>query len=193
MTVHIIMGRVSSNNTECFPVTSNQANAYIALFYIYNADAIWSIPIKSRSKEELLRAIIEVYTWLTARGYQPFLHKMGNETSHDIEAFIALEQVKLQYTPPDMHHTNPAKRAVHTWKNHFMAGIAGLPPSFPLAHWCQLMTQSNAKLNMMHPCYLNPLLSAHKALEGTFLFDTTPMAPISMEVLVHQKPSQRKM
>ncbi len=73
-----------------------------------------------------------------------------------------------------------------------MAGLAGLPPSFPLAHWCQLMTQGNATLNMMRWCCLNPLLSAHEALEGTFSFDATPMAPLGTEVLVHQKSSQRK-
>jgi hypothetical protein len=37
----------------------------------------------------------------------------------------------------------------------------------------------------------NPLLSAHKALEGTFSFDATPMAPLGTEVLVHMKPNQR--
>jgi hypothetical protein len=52
--------------------------------------------------------------------------------------------------------------------------------------------QSNAMLNMMCPCCLNPLLLAHKALEGTFLFDATPMALLGTEVLVHQKPSQCK-
>jgi hypothetical protein len=44
----------------------------------------------------------------------------------------------------------------------------------------------------MCPCCLNPLLSTHEALEGTFSFDATPMAPLGMEVLVHQKPSRCK-
>jgi hypothetical protein len=52
--------------------------------------------------------------------------------------------------------------------------------------------QSNDRLNMMRPCCLNPLLSVHKALEGTFLFDTMLMALLGTEVLVHQKPRQRK-
>jgi hypothetical protein len=173
-------------------VMSNWGNAYVALFYIYGTNATWSVPIKNKSKEELLWAVTEVYAWLTAWGYRLILHKMDNETSHDIKAFIALEQVKLQYCPPDMHRTNPAKRAVRTWKNHFTAGIARLPPPFPLANWCQLTTQSNATLNMMRPCHLNPLLSAQEALEGTFLFDATPMALLGTEVLVHQKTGGRK-
>jgi hypothetical protein len=93
MTVHVFMGRISSNNTGCFLVTSNWGNAYITLFYIYNANAIWSVPIKNRSKEELLPAVTEVYAWLTAWGFWPLLHKMKKETSHDVKAFIALEQV----------------------------------------------------------------------------------------------------
>jgi hypothetical protein len=100
MTVHLVMGCISSDNTGCFLVTPNWGNAYIALLYIHDANAILSVPIKNRSKEELLRAITEVYTWLTARGYWPILHKMDNETSHDIKPFIPLEQVKLQYCPP---------------------------------------------------------------------------------------------
>jgi hypothetical protein len=73
MTVHVSMGHVSSDNTGCFPMMPNQGNAYIALFYIYNANTIWLVPIKNRSKEELLQAITEVYAWLTAQGYWPIL------------------------------------------------------------------------------------------------------------------------
>ncbi len=39
MMAHIVTGHVSSNNTGCFPVTSNQGNAYVALFYTCNANA----------------------------------------------------------------------------------------------------------------------------------------------------------
>jgi hypothetical protein len=46
---------------------------------------------------------------------------------------------------------------------------------------------------MMHPCCLNPLLSAHKALEGTFLFDPMPMALLGTEVLMHQNPANAKL
>jgi hypothetical protein len=78
--VHIITGHISSNNNG-FPCTSNWRNAYVALFYIYDANVIWSVPIKNRSKEELLWAITEVYTWLTAQGYWPLLHIM-DDVSH---------------------------------------------------------------------------------------------------------------
>jgi hypothetical protein len=82
---------------------------------------------------------------------------------------------------------------MRTWKNHFLAGMAGLPNLFFIANWCRLTTQCDATLNMLRPCRQNPLLSAHKALEGSFSFDATPMAPLGTEVLVHMKYNQQQM
>jgi hypothetical protein len=182
MQIHAIDGVISSDQTGRFPITSNRGNAYVVVFYIYDANYIRSVPIKSRSKEELLRAYHEVYEWLSMRGFKPLLHKMDNETLHEVEKFIQGQQTRLQYTPPDMHRTNPDERAIHTWKNHFLAGFAGLPKSFPIANWCRLTKQCDATLNMLRPCRQIPLLSAHEALEGSFSFDATPMAPLGTEV-----------
>ena len=176
LTVLDVTGSIASNQTGRFPVTSNRGNAYV---YIFDPNYIKSVPIRNHSKDELLRAYTKVYAWLTGRGYRPLLHKLDNETSRDIEALVAAKQVKIQYTPPDMHRTNPAERAVRTWKNHFTAGIAGIPPSFPIANWCRLTTQSDMMLNM------------YEAMDGSFSFDVTPLAPLGTEVLIHLKPSSR--
>jgi hypothetical protein len=74
---------------------------------------------------------------------------MDNETSKDVEDFIKSQQTTLQYTPPNIHCTNSAKRAIRMWKNHFTAGIASLPKSFPVANWCCLMKQCNYIVNML--------------------------------------------
>jgi len=169
MQIHAIDGVISSDQTGRFPITSNRGNAYVVVFYIYDANYIRTVPIKSRLKEELLRAYHEVYEWLALRGFKPLLHKMDNETSHEVEKFIHGQQTHLQYTPPDMHRTNPAERAIRTWKNHFLVGITGLPKSFPIANWCRLTKQCDTTLNMLRPCQQNPLLSAHEALEGSIL------------------------
>jgi hypothetical protein len=69
-------------------------------------------PSKTNPKKNSLQAYMEVNVWLPTRGYCPLLHKLDNKTSHNVEAFIAVEQIKIQNTPPDMHCTNPAKRVV---------------------------------------------------------------------------------
>ncbi len=91
--------------------------------------------------------------------------------------------------PPDIHQTNSAEQAIHTWKNHFTAGIASLPKTFPITNWCCLTNQRNYTINMLRPCCQNPLLLAFEAMEGSFLFNATPMAPPGTEVLVHLKPT----
>ena len=192
MTLADTAGRIFTDQTGRFPVTSNRGNAYLVIFYVYDANFIASVPIKNRTKEELLRAYQITYNYLTARGFKPRLHKMDNETSHDVEAFVASQNTNLQYTPPDMHRTNSAERAIRTWKNHFSAGLAGLPTSFPIANWCRLTNQCDYTINMLRPCRQNPLLSAFEAMEGSFSFDATPMAPPGTEVLIHLKPTRRK-
>jgi hypothetical protein len=99
MTICKVTGTVSSNQSGRLPVTSNCGNMYVALFYVYDPNYIKSVPIKNRSKEELLQAYTEVYVWLTTRGYRPLLHKVDNKTPHKVEAFIAVEQVKIQVRP----------------------------------------------------------------------------------------------
>jgi hypothetical protein len=136
MQIHIISGIISSNQTGWFPITSNCGHAYVAVFYIFDANYVRSVPIKNRSKKELLRAYQEIYKWLTQCGFKSLLHKLDNKTSHDMEAFVKSQHTHLQYTPSNIHRTNPAERAIQTWKNHFLVGIAGLPKSFPVANWC---------------------------------------------------------
>jgi hypothetical protein len=61
---------------------------------------------------------------------------MDNKTSHDTETFICKENTCLQYTPPNIHCTNPAERETCAWKNHFLSGVAGLPKTFPITNCC---------------------------------------------------------
>jgi len=64
------------------------------------------MPIKSRKKEELLKAYKEMYAYCEQKGFKPQLHKLENETSKDVEASIASQNTSMQYSPPDMYRTN---------------------------------------------------------------------------------------
>ncbi|KAL7531195.1 hypothetical protein ACHAXR_003897, partial [Thalassiosira sp. AJA248-18] len=191
MSITDIEGKLYSDQTGRFPITSNRGNCYVIIFYAVDGNYIKSYPIKSRHRSQLLKAYDDVYAFLRIRGYRPQLHKLDNETSHDVESFITEQQAKVQYTPADMHRTNLAERAVRTWKNHFAATRAGTPSSFKMSNWCKMLEQCDITLNMMRPCTLNPLLSAFEAMEGMYSFDATPMAPIGTEMLMHLKPIRR--
>ena len=126
-------GLIYSDQTGRFPRTSNRSNKYLAISYVYDVNALLSFPIKSRAKEELLRAYKKIYSYLEARGFKPKLHKLDNETFTDVEEFITAQQAKYQYTPPDMHRSNAADKGVQIYKNHLTAGIASLPDESPIA------------------------------------------------------------
>ena len=113
---------------------------------------------------------------------------MDNETSKDVEDFIASQNTQQQYTPTNLHRTNPAERALQTYKSCVKSTMATLPPTFPIAYWCRLLPQIDFSLNIVRKCIKNPLLSAWAAMEGELHFDATPIAPTGSEMLMHKKP-----
>ena len=165
---------------------------YIMVFYVYDANAIIGQPIRNKTAKEMLETYTEMYKKLTKCGFKPKLHKLDNEVAKEVIEFVEDQQTSLQHTPPDMHCQNAAEKAIQTWKMHFKAGLASLPAEFPISHWCKLIPQANATLNMLRPCRMNPKLSAHEALEGSFSFDATPLAPPGNKTYIHVKPNRRE-
>ncbi|KAL7479065.1 hypothetical protein ACHAW6_004814 [Cyclotella cf. meneghiniana] len=166
-----IEGQLLTDQTGCFPISSNCGNNYSVIFYAVYPNYIKSYSIKSRHHIKLLKAYKDVYQFLRLQGYHPKLHKLDNETLKDEES-----NAKFQYTPPDIHHINTAEHAIQTWKNPF----------------CKDLEQTDITLNMLCPCTTDPLLSAYKALVGMFSFDRTPMAPIGTKIMIHIKPAQHQ-
>ena len=92
MVVEYPKGFIARNQTGKLPKTSKEGMEYIFVFYIFDPNFIKGIPLKIIKKEELLHAYKEVYSWCENRGFKPQLHKMDNETSKDVEDFIATQQ-----------------------------------------------------------------------------------------------------
>ena len=185
-------GFIAINQTGMFPMTSNEGTKYICVFYIFDPNFFKGIALKSRKKEEILCAYKEVYLWCESRGFKHQLHKMDNETSKDVEEFIASQQTIQQYTPPDMHRTNTAERSLQNYKSFIKSTIALLPPMFPIALWCKLLPQIDLSINIVRNCRQNPLLSAWAAIEGKYHFESTPIAPAGSEMLMHENPGSRR-
>lgn len=106
----------------------------------------------------------------------------------------ALDSISIQYqlVPTNVYRRNASERAIHTFKNHFIAGIVSLPTQFPLYLWCRLLPQDVITFNLIRQYTLHPHLSAHAHLYGTFNYNATPMAPPGSPILIHNKPSTRK-
>ncbi len=53
MTIIKISGMLFSNQSGGFPITYNRGNKYVIMFYIYNANFVKSVPIKSWGNDQL--------------------------------------------------------------------------------------------------------------------------------------------
>ena len=116
---------------------------------------------------------------------------MDNESPKEIQDFVASRKTDVQFALPDMHHQNAAERAVRTWKNNFIVGLASLHPKFPSANWCRLIPQTKMTLNLICACRQNKALPAKTALYGELYFDAKPMAPPGTKAMIHENTGKR--
>ncbi len=185
-------GRIYTDQTGRFPVTSSKGSQYILVLYDYDSNAILTEPLKNRAGGEILRAYTKLCNYLSVRGFKPKTHWLDNEASTALKTFNRAHHIEYQLVPPHMHRRNAAERAIRTFKNHLVTGLCSTDDAFPLHLWDRLLPQATQTLNMLRPSRRNPHLSAYTVLEGVFDFNKTPMAPPGTKVILHEKPNQRK-
>ena len=186
-------GRTYSNLTGRFPIQSNRGTNYILVRYKYNSNAIIVRPLHNRTASEITRVFQSVIQYLHARGLRPRLHTLDNEASNILRDYLRSEDVEYQLVPPHIHRLNATERAIRTFKNHFIDGLASTNPNFPLSNWCRLLPQAELTLNLLRASHLNPKLSAYAKLEGTFDFTRTPLHPQEHESSSTKNPPIAKL
>ena len=109
--------------------------------------------------------------------------RISNKACHRQQGIQSLEgdnqkECKLELVLPGCHQQNLAEVAIKTFKEHFIATLAGLPTSFPIHLWWELLSHAELTLNILCLSYAQPNVSAQAYLFGPFDFDHTPLAPI---------------
>jgi hypothetical protein len=87
--------------------------------------------MKSKSANEIPQAYKCAHAVLTAAGLRPQLQRLDNEASVLLKQFMKNEAVDFQLVPPGVHRRNAAERAIHTIKNHLIAGLCSTDQDFP--------------------------------------------------------------
>ena len=96
-----------------------------------------------------------------------------------------------QLVPPHIHRRNAAEREIQNFNNHFIAGLSSVHKLFPMHLWCRLIPQSILSLNLLRGSRMNPKLSAHAQVHGSFDCNAPPLAPPGTKIIIHEKPSVR--
>jgi hypothetical protein len=162
------------------------------IVYSYDCNYIKPVPMKSRSASEWVRAFGEVFQELTSRGFKPKLQTMDNEASAALKNYFTEQDITYQLVPLHCHRRNAAERAIRTFKEHFVAGLASVDPDFPMHLWDRLLPQAEMSLNLLQTSRLHPQLSAAAHLHGIVDYNKTAFAPPGCKIIAHEKPSQRR-
>jgi hypothetical protein len=117
--------------------------------YIYDCNYVKVIPMKSRSASEWVKAYDSVHQELTVKGVKPKLQTLNNEASTALKNYFTTNDIDYQLVPPHCHRHNAAERAIRTFKEHFVAGISSVDPSFPMHLWNRLLPQAKIALNLL--------------------------------------------
>ena len=185
-------GQIYTDQTGKFVQPSSNGNNYLLILYDYDSNCILAEPLKSCTANAILGAYKMLHTQLCNAGLCPQLQCLDNECSEPLKQFMTSQNVDFQLVPPGIHCYNAAKRAICTFKNHFIAGLCSVDKHFPLHLWDQLVPQAIITLNLLRGSCHNPKLLAWAQFNGQFDFNHTPIAPPGIRVLVHEKPDKCK-
>jgi hypothetical protein len=190
--VIVDQGQLYTNLTGKFPVRSSKGNSYIMVCYIYDCNYVKVIPMKSRSASESYKAYDTINQELTVKGFKPKLQTLDNEASTALKNFFTINDIAYQLVPPCFHRRNAAERAIRNFKEHFVAGLSSVDPSFPLHVWDRLSPQSEITLNLLRTSRLYPQLSAAAHFHGLVDYNKTAFSPPGCKIIAHEKPGKRR-
>ena len=101
-------------------------------------------------------------------GQVPTVQRLDNETSGALKKYFLQQQVAVQFVPAHNHRANRAERAIRDFKNHFIATLGTVHPSFPLNLWDEILQQVNIVINLLHRGHPSRHLRAYTAISTTF-------------------------
>jgi hypothetical protein len=183
---------IHGDPTGKLPITSQRGNRYILVVFDEDSNSIHAEPMKSRSKEEHVRAYNKIIEELEASGLKPRFVRLDNEASELLKQYFKEQNMEYQLVPPGMHRRNLAERAIRTFKSHFITGLCITDEEFPVNQWDLLIPQAVLTLNLLRRSKMNPKLSAHAQVFGAYDYMSHPIAPIGTKVVAHIKPQDRK-
>jgi hypothetical protein len=113
---------------------------------------------------------------MASKGFQPKLQTLDNEASTSLKSFFTKNDVEYQLVPPHYHRRNATERAIHTFKEHFVAGLETVDPDFPLYLWDRLLPEADLTLNLLRSSRQHPQLSATAHYHGLLDYNRTAFA-----------------
>ena len=132
-----------TDDTGRFHPRALSGNQYIMVGLHSASNAILVRPFASKHDSHQIPAYADIFHRLATAGMPPTLHIMDNESSVAFQRAVAANNCKLQLVPPHVHRRNAAERTIRTFKDHFLAILAGTAASFPETNGTYLYLMRN--------------------------------------------------
>ena len=177
--------------TGRFPFQSEEGYEYM-LVSVYK-NYIHVEPMVDRRAPSYVAAYRSTINFFRSKGHILSVCRLDNESSVILENFFN-EEVKMDFNfiAAGNHRANKAERAIQSWKNHFIAGIATIDPDFPMTQWPKFLLQAELTLNHLRPFADNDKISAYEGIyKSKYDFKAHPIAPIGTKVVVYEPSDQR--
>jgi hypothetical protein len=189
--VVVHQGQLYTDLTGKFLVRSSKGNSYVMVCYAYDCNYVKVIPMKSRPASEWVKAYDTVNQELTVKGFKPKLQTLDNEASTALKNLCTVNDIAYQLVPPHWHRRSAAERSIRTFKEHFVAGLSSVDPTFSLHLWDILLPQAEITLNLLRASSLHPQLSVAAHFHGLVDYNKTAFAPPGCNIIAHEKPGKR--
>jgi hypothetical protein len=92
-------GRIATDLTGRFPVTSSSGYKYMLLIYDYDSNVIIVEPLRSRADTQLIHAYTKLHRILTDAGLNPSVQRLDNEASQALKRVIEECNIHFQLAP----------------------------------------------------------------------------------------------
>ena len=132
-----------------FPYTSSRGAKYLLIIYDHNFNLIEGVTLKTCNAKEITEKWKQFCDKITKNNVTTKYWIIDNEASKHLKNTLTDQQQTYQLTPPHIHRINAAERAIQTYKNHLVAGLATCDRDYPVTEWDRLINQCNITLNLL--------------------------------------------
>ncbi len=169
-----------SDQTGKFPAVSSEGNKYVMVLHDVDSNLSWAEPMKNQTGSELILARNRVLTRMRQQGINLKHQILDNQALEYYKDAIRASGMTYQLVPLDGHRRNMAKKAIQTFKDHFIGVLSGCTATMPIHLWCQLLPQIEWQLLLLRQLRLHPNLSAYAHVYEQHDYNKHPFIPIGM-------------
>jgi hypothetical protein len=117
-----------SNQMGCLPQVSSLGNKYIMIIHDVDSNSSWVEALKNNTGGELILARAQALEQMQKAGIVPKHQNLENQASVAYKKAIGNSNMTYELVPPDDHQRNMAKKAIQTFKDHFVGVLSGCAP-----------------------------------------------------------------